>query len=85
VAVPGMMHMPDDLKRALAVSGAVVVIGPRSGVRDATMRIPVPLPPDLPGLDVTVSRVETMRADMPLRLANGGAAIGYREVLEGAA
>jgi len=85
VVAPGMMHMPDDLKATLAASGAVVVIGPRSGARDATMRIPVPLPPALPGLDVTVSRVETMRPDMPLGLEKGGAAIGYREVLEGGA
>jgi len=85
VVAPGMMHMPDDLKAALAASAAVVVIGPRSGARDATMRIPVPLPPALPGLDVTVSRVETMRPDMPLGLEKGGATIGYREVLEGGA
>ena len=85
VAVPGMMHMPQALKDALAASGTRVVIGPRSAARDRNMRIPTPLPPDLPGLDVRVSRVESLRADMPLGLEGGGAVIGYREVLEGTA
>jgi beta-galactosidase len=85
IAVPGMMHMPDDLKASLTASEATVVIGPRSGARDRSMRIPDPLPPAIPGLDVTVARVESLRQDTPVTLKSGGKIIGYREILEGSA
>lgn len=85
ILAPGLMHMDAALKQALADSGAQVVLGPRSGARDAEMTIPVPLPPAIPGLDVTVTHVESLRADMPLPLQAGGAVQRYRDVLEGTA
>ncbi|GLQ34842.1 beta-galactosidase [Amylibacter marinus] len=85
VLAPGMMHMPQDLKNALAQSEAHVVLGPRSGARDAHMNIPLPLPPDYPDLDVTVARIESLRPDMPRDLADGGRIINYREIIEGTA
>ena len=86
IVVPGMMHMAEDLKAALATSDVEVLYGPRSAARDASFRIPTnPLPPALPGLDVTVSRLETIRPDMPVPLAGGGNAMLYLEELEGEA
>lgn len=85
VFAPGMMHMPDDLKAVLATSRAEVVLGPRTGARDAHFSIPLPLPPAFPGLDVTVTRVESMRPDMPVPILGGGAVTGYREELDGTA
>ena len=85
VAAPGMMTMPDDLKSALAQSGADVLIGPRSAARDGDFTIPVPLPPAWPGLDVTVSRLETLRPDMPIPLIGGGHVKNWFEHLEGEA
>ncbi|WP_420413531.1 beta-galactosidase [Roseibium sp.] len=85
VAAPGMIYMPNDLKNALAEAEAEVVLGPRTAARNADMVIPVPLPPDMPGLDVTVSRVESLRPDMPLPLKGGGTFSGYREELAGSA
>ncbi|WP_306146297.1 beta-galactosidase [Roseibium sp. MMSF_3412] len=85
VAAPGMIYMPHDLKRALAEADAEIVLGPRSAARNADMVIPVPLPPDMPDLDVTVARVESTRPDMPMPLRGGGHFIGYREELEGSA
>ncbi len=86
VLAPGMMHLPQDLKAALAAGGAEVLYGPRSGARDGQFNIPTnPLPPALPGLDVTVARVESLRPDMPIALAGGGAATRYLEELEGSA
>ncbi|MEZ5779814.1 MAG: beta-galactosidase [Paracoccaceae bacterium] len=84
VFAPGLMHMPDDLKSALAGCGAEVVIGPRGGARDAHFSIPLPLPPAFPGLDTTVARAESLRPDMPVPVRGGGAVTGYREELEGA-
>jgi beta-galactosidase len=49
------------------------------------MHIPVPLPPSFPGLDVTVSFVESLRPDRPVPLATGGAFLGYCERIEGGA
>ncbi len=85
VAAPGMIHVPNDLKTALANAEAQVVLGPRTAARDKDMVIPVPLPPDIPGIDVTVARVESLRPDMSMPLKGGGAFVGYREELEGAA
>jgi beta-galactosidase len=85
VAAPGLIYMPQDLKKALAEADAHVVLGPRTAARNADFVIPVPLPPDFPGLDITVSRVESFRPDMPMPLKGGGNFVGYREELEGAA
>ncbi|WP_259938570.1 beta-galactosidase [Sulfitobacter sp. M368] len=85
IVAPGLMHMPETLKAALAKTQAQVVLGPRSGARDADMCIPLPMPPAIAGLDVTVARVESLRADMPRPLEGGGAIIGYCEELEGRA
>ncbi|WP_204115567.1 beta-galactosidase [Shimia biformata] len=84
ILAPGLMHMPDALKQAQKDSKALWVLGPRTGARDATMRAPIPLPPALSGQGLTVSRVESLRPDMPLPLETGGAVILYREFVEGA-
>ena len=83
VIAAGLMTMEADLKTALVAAGIPVLLGPRSGSRTAEMAIPVPLPPAVDGLDVTVTLVETLRADSPMELAQGGAFIGYREEIEG--
>lgn len=85
VLAPGLIYMPQDLKSALSDTEVHVVLGPRTAARTADMVIPVPLPPDFPGLDVTVSRVESVRPDMPMPLKGGGSFVGYREELEGSA
>lgn len=51
IIAPGLMHMPDTLKSALATAEGQVLLGPRTGARDGSMRIPNPLPPAMPGLD----------------------------------
>ncbi|MHA7874429.1 beta-galactosidase [Roseivivax sp.] len=85
VLAPGLNHMPEELKARLSGCGAEVLIGPRSGARDGEFSIPVPLPPAMPGLDLRVSRVESLRPDMPLPLEGGGAATRYLEEIEGGA
>ena len=85
VAAPGMMTIPDDLKTALSECDAEVLIGPRSAARDGDFTIPVPLPPAWPGLDVTVSRLETLRPDMPIPVDGGGHVKNWFEHLEGGA
>lgn len=83
IVAPGLMHIPNDLKSALATSDAKVLLGPRSAARTSEMQIPVPLPPDLKGLEATVSRVETLRPGVHVKLAQGGNIYKYIEELEG--
>lgn len=83
IAAPGVMHMPNALKDALASAAGSVLIGPRSAARDSTMRIPSPLPPALPGLDTLVAYTESLRPDMPIPVRGGGAVQGWREALKG--
>lgn len=85
IVAPGLMHMTEEFGERLAASGAEIILGPRSGARDENMRIPIPLPPRVPGLDVTVARVESLRSDTPVAVAGGGFVAGYREFLEGTA
>lgn len=82
IVAPGLMFMTDALKNDLAASDAQVILGPRSAARDADMTIPLPLPPALPGMDLVVSRVESLRPGGEIALAGGGEIISYREVLE---
>jgi beta-galactosidase len=84
VFAPGLMYLPDAVKAALTQSDAQVVLGPRTGARDEDFVMPhAPLPPAISGLDVTVSRLETLRPDMPVALRGGGAITGYLEDIEG--
>lgn len=83
VLAPGLVQMSEELKSALLRCDAHVLIGPRSGAKTADMQIPVPLPPAIPGMDCTVSHIETLHPDMPVPLEDGGAIIGYREFLQG--
>jgi len=82
IFVPGLMYLPDDLKVALLAADAPVMLGPRAGARTRDMAIPPGLPPDLPGIDLKVTRVESMRPDMPIVLADGGLVTGYFEDVE---
>ena len=85
VLAPGLMHMPQDLKAALAAHRGQVLVGPRSAARDQDFKIEVPLPPALPGLDVTVDRLESLRPDSPVVFEGGGSFQLYREQLMGTA
>ena len=83
VAAPGLMHMPSGLKDALHQSGKQILLGPRSAARNGDMTIPVPLPPNFPQLEISVTFVESLRPDSPVKLENGGCFIHYREEISG--
>lgn len=73
VAVPGLMYWTDELKNALQRSGAIALLGPRTGSRTPDFRIPEGMPPDWPELGIVVERVESLRPDVQERLEGGGA------------
>jgi beta-galactosidase len=84
VLAPGLMRLSDPLRAALGQYRGLALIGPRSDSKTAEMAIPVPLGPDLPGLDVTVALAESMPPDAQVPLAGGGAFRHWFEHLEGA-
>jgi beta-galactosidase len=82
VLIPGLITLPEALKNAVAHTDAQVILGPRTNAKTENLSIPVPLPPALPGLDATVAYVETLRADMPRAVQDGGAVKLWREQIE---
>lgn len=65
VFVPGLLTLGQPLKGALARTEAQVLTGPRTDLKSSELSTKLPLGPDLPGLDVTVTEVETLRPDQP--------------------
>ena len=82
VVAPGLMHMNDDLKNRLSKRDGPTVVGPRSGSSTENLGVARPLGPNLPHMNVTATRVETLRPDMPILLKGGGSVKGWSEVLE---
>lgn len=85
VMAPGLFTLSDQLKAALTEFKGTAILGPRTNSKTPDFRIPVPLPPALPGLDVRVIRVESLPPDVPVPLEQGGALLNWREKLEGSA
>lgn len=81
--VPGLAVMPEPLAAALAETRGLAILGPRCNAKTEEMSIPVPLPPNLPGLDAVVARVESMPPGAEIPLAQGGAFRSWFERLEG--
>lgn len=82
VFIPGLFAWPPALRAAVYAFSGEVVMGPRTGSRTDDFKIPQTLPPGLAGLKVTA--VETLRADAPVSLPDGGAIQIWRERVESA-
>ncbi|SMX40919.1 beta-galactosidase [Maliponia aquimaris] len=82
IVAPALMHLDPDWARQLTSSGATLLFGPRSNAKTPDMAIPVPLPPNLPGLEATVARVETLPPGLTVPVTGGGAVIRWREEIE---
>ena len=85
VLAPGIFTLSDPLKAAFAAHKGTSVLGPRANSKTADFAIPLPLPPNLPGLDARVIRVESLPPDVPVPLVEGGHFLNWREKLEGSA
>lgn len=85
VLIPGLATLSAPLLAALAVYKGQALIGPRTNPKTPDFATPVPLPPNLPGLDCTVARVESLPPGIEVPLQGGGAIRHWHEVLEGAA
>ena len=85
VLIPGLFAWPSALLAQIENHDGVVLAGPRTGSKNENFSIPVPLPPNLPGVDVTVARVESLPPGLDVPLAGGGRVMRWREALEGEA
>ena len=85
VLAPGIATLSAPLLAALAVHQGAALIGPRTNSKTVDFATPVPLPPNLPGLDALVARVESLPPDLAVPLAAGGNFVHWREKLEGTA
>lgn len=83
VIASGIATIEEATMNGLRLSGARVLVGPRTNSKTHEMNIPGPLPPAIPGLDCSVSRLESLPPFAPVALENGGAFVGWAEVLEG--
>ncbi|MGJ8617219.1 MAG: beta-galactosidase [Sulfitobacter sp.] len=83
VLTPGLATMADGLNAAMRAVDAPCLIGPRSNLVTDELCIPLPMGPSLPGLDATVSRVESLPPGVSREVQGGGAVLHWAETLEG--
>lgn len=77
VLIPGLLTLPDSLRRAIAATDAQILTGPRTDLKTAELSTKLPLGPNVPGLDLRVTEVETLRPDA---LRPGGVRIWLEHV-----
>ena len=85
IFAPGLLSLDDARLKALSGSGAMVIMGPRAGLKTDELSINVPLGPSLPGVDAAVTHTESLPPSHPMPLADGGAIWKWFEHLEGGA
>ena len=82
VLIPGAATLGPGMLSAIAAHRGIVLAGPRTNSKTPDFATPVPLPPNLPGLDCLVARVESLPPDLPVTLERGGAFLHWREKCE---
>ena len=82
VLAPGVATLSDAFLGALQAFRGAALIGPRSNAKTVEFATPVPLPPNLPGLEAVVARVESLPPDVPVPLEAGGNLLHWREKIE---
>lgn len=85
VLAPGLATIPDALRKVLSDTNTICLIGPRTNLITAELSLCVPLGPNLPGLDTSVTRVESLPPGTARAAQGGGAVVHWAETLEGTA
>ncbi|MGJ0394645.1 MAG: beta-galactosidase [Methylocystis sp.] len=83
IVAPALFAPSEDFARALAESGATILLGPRAGSKTADFQIPAELPPGVLRslIDIRVRRVESLRPGAFVKMAGEGAFLRWREFL----
>lgn len=79
VLAPGLLETPKTLQNF----NGTALIGPRTGSKNAELSIPLPMGPNIPGLDCTVTRVQSIPPTTHIALENGGAFRHWFEDISG--
>ena len=84
VLIPGLMAWNADILQAIDQFEGFILAGPRTGSKTSDMGIPTPLPPNMPGIDASITRVASLRPGISIPLAKGplekgGAVINWQE------
>jgi beta-galactosidase len=85
VLAPGLMRLKAPLRAALAAHQGLALIGPRTDTKTDDLSIPVPLGPQVSGLDVTVTLAESLPPIAEEPLEQGGRFLSWFEHLAGSA
>ncbi len=79
VLAPGLLETPQTLENFAGTA----LLGPRTGSKTTDLSIPLPMGPNIKGLDCTVARVESLPPSARIELENGGAFLHWFEELDG--
>lgn len=82
VLVPGLFTLSSELAKKLEAFDGTILAGPRFNSKTEDFQIPVPLPPQLPGMELEITRVGSLRPGIEVALSSGGTAINWIEDLE---
>ncbi len=82
VLAPGVATLSAAFIGALGSFTGTALLGPRTNAKTEEFATPVPLPPNLPGLNATVARVESLPPDVPVPLTERGNFLHWREKVE---
>ncbi len=82
VLAPGLFTLSPRLRQALETCPGTVMFGPRANSRTTDFAIPPCLPPDLPGIDARVLRVESLPPEASVELEGTGRFLHWAEDLE---
>ena len=84
ILAPGLATLGPGPTAALRAFSGHALLGPRTNAKTPEMAIPVPLPPNLPGLDATVTLVESLPPGVTVPLQTGNF-VHWFEHLQGTA
>lgn len=84
IIVPGLFAPAPDFVGTLQSCESTVLLGPRAGSKTEEFQIPSDLPPGILRalVGVTVPRVESVRPGATIKIADKGAFIRWREILD---
>jgi beta-galactosidase len=72
VLIPGLLNLSAPLRNAIERSDAHILAGPRTNSKTDQLSITLPLPPNLPGLNATVTHVESLPPSETIALKEAG-------------
>ncbi|MEL6700792.1 MAG: beta-galactosidase, partial [Pseudomonadota bacterium] len=82
VFAPGLLSLDGAGWAALQTCLGQIIVGPRAAQKTPELSIPTPMGPNAPGLQATVTHVESLPPAHPIRLADGGMIWKWFEALD---